>query len=110
MKRSTHLLLEDWVRELAKEIGMSVTDLVHKSILIALDKPEETPLVPDKVFLRLGYVPVKLPEQIRRLDIPREEKVYFASWLLEVALKQAEKSGASAEALYDASRESREKR
>ncbi len=100
MKRTT-IVLEDWVRELVKELDMPIKELVHRSILAVLDNLPETPLAPDKAFLRLGYVPVKLPEQIRELGISREEKAYFGSWLLEVALKQFEKSGVSVERLYE---------
>ena len=108
MKHTT-IELADWVRELAKELDMSIKELVHRSILIALDNLPETPLTPDRAFLRLGYVPVKLPEQIQELDIPREEKVYFLSWLLEVALKQSEKRGVSVGALYETFKKSQKK-
>ena len=108
MKHTT-IELADWVRELAKELDITIKELVHRSILAVLDNLPETPLAPDKAFLRLGYLPVKVPEQIKELDITREEKVYFVSWLLEVALKQFEKSGVFVGALYETFKKSQKK-
>jgi len=108
MKRTT-VELADWVYELAAELDMSIKGLLHRGILLAFDELLNEPPAPDEVLQKLRYVPVKVPEKIKQLDITREEKVKFLSWLLEVALKQFEKSGVSVGALYETFKESQGK-
>ena len=102
MKRSTHLLLEDWVRDIADHLGLTVTELVHRSIVAALDNFPDGLLIPDRVLEEvLGHVTVKVPEEVKELSLDRYEKSLFLFWLLEVSLKQFKKSGVSVGRLYE---------
>ena len=108
MKRTT-VELADWVYELAAELGIPVKGLLHRGILLAFDELLNEPPAPDKVLRKLGYVPVKVPEKVGQLEISREEKIKFLSWLLEVSLQQFEKSGVSVGALYETFKKSQKK-